>query len=112
MKKCQQIYSVNQLKNMSWPIRGRDSHIGISKHLNKLKDFYRTPTSAKAVNIHLEMGRVTVIKINTNLNSVSRILALNIQKDLSTITKVIAQKPLCLQMNNNNNAIPYTTAII
>ena len=44
----------------------------------------------------LEMGRVTLPQINTNLYSVPRIFVLKIQNDPSTRNQVIILKPLCL----------------
>ena len=50
----------------------------------------------------LEMDTATILSINNNLNSVSRIFELNIQKDLSTITKVIVRKPRYSRTDSNN----------
>ena len=50
----------------------------------------------------LEMDTATILSINNNFNSVSRIFELNIQKDLSTIIKVIVRKPRYSRTDSNN----------
>jgi hypothetical protein len=48
--------------------------------------------------LFLLTGMATIPQIKSNLYSVPGIIALKFQTDLSTRTKVMAQKPLCLLM--------------
>ena len=47
----------------------------------------------------LEIGKSTIPQINQNLYSALRIFVLKCQTDWLTRTKVVPQKPLCLQTN-------------
>jgi hypothetical protein len=51
------------------------------------------------------MGRATIPQIIPNLNTVLGIIVSNIQKDESIRTKAIAQKRLCLLMDNNDDKL-------
>ena len=48
--------------------------------------------------LFLLTGMATIPQIKSNVYSVPGIIALKFQTDLSTRTKVMAQKPLCLLM--------------